>query len=151
MTLGSAAVLDAIESHALELGLFERVNRHEPKNAPPLGLTCAIWVQTIQSAASSGLASTTAHVVFTVRLFSSMMQEPQDAIDPNMMDAVDLLITALIADFTLGNTVRQIDVRGIAGIRMSAQAGYLRQQDTEYRVMSITLPVLINDAWDEVP
>lgn len=151
MAIGVTAILNAIESHALAIGVFEQVNMHEPKNAPMGGLTCAVWAQSITSAASSGLAATTAHVIWNLRIFSPMVVEPQDAIDPAVLDAVDVLFAALLADYTLGETVRMIDVRGMAGVRMSAQAGYLRQDNTEFRVMTITLPVLVNDAWDEVP
>jgi hypothetical protein len=151
VAFGAVDVFNVIQSHALASGLFERVNTHEPKNAPGNGLTCAVWAQSVTAVNSSGLASNTAQVVFMVRVYSTMLQEPQDAIDPYLLNAVDVLYATYLGDFTLGDTVRCIDVRGQAGVRMAAQAGYITQDGNQYRVMTITLPVLINDAWDEVP
>jgi hypothetical protein len=147
-----SAVLDPIVSHAMSLALFERVNQHEPKNAPGNGLSCAVWVDRIFPApAASGLACTSVMVLFNVRIYSSMLQEPQDMIDPNLIDAVDALMTAYSADFDLGGTVRNIDLLGQFGVALSALAGYLNQDNKMYRVMTIALPVVVNDIWPQSP
>lgn len=154
MTLGAVTILDTLVSHAMSLGLFERVNGHEPVNPPSTGLTCAIWADIVDiPLAGSGLASSDARVIFKVRIFTSMLQEPLDAIDPVMLDAIDVLWTAYIGDFTLGGSVRLVDIRGQAGVRLTAQAGYLDVPDggPRMRVMTITLPVIINEAWMEAP
>lgn len=143
-----AAILDGVVSHALSLGLFERVNTHEPKAKPGDGLTAAIWVQSIGPVpAGSGLSLTTAQVVFHVRLYSNMLAEPQDEIDPTVMNAVDALFAAYSGDFELGGSVRNVDLLGQAGVSLSALAGYVNLSGGMYRVMEITLPLIINDAW----
>lgn len=143
-----AAILDGVVSHALALGLFERVNTHEPKAKPGDGLTAAIWVQSIGPVpAGSGLSSTTARVVFHVRLYSNMLVEHQDEIDPTVMRAVDALFTAYSGDFELGGSVRNVDLLGQAGVPLSALAGYVNLSGGMYRVMEITLPLIVNDAW----
>ncbi len=142
------ALYDAVVSHALTLGQFEQVNTHEPKNAPGNGLDCAVWVQEI-GPTSSGLASTSARVEFSVRIYSNMIQEPQDLIDPNIFKAVDALLTAYSGDFTLGGTVRAVDLSGMAGNPLKAVAGYLGVDNKLFRIMTVTLPVLINDAWSQ--
>ena len=115
MALDVQGILDAVASHALASGYFERVNTHEPANAPGYGLTAAVWVDRMDTVLSSGLASTTGRLVFNIRLYTSMQQEPADAIDPNMTAAADALFRAYIGDFTLGGLVRQVDVRGSTG------------------------------------
>ena len=150
MALDISSILDGVVSHAMASGQFERVNQHEPKNAPGNGLTCAIWVDRIAPTTASGLASTSAVVTFRVRLYSGMLQEPQDAIDPNIVLAVDALMTAYSGDFDLGGNVRNVDLLGLAGIPLSAQAGYLNQDNKMFRVMDITLPVIVNDVWGQV-
>lgn len=145
------AIIDAAASHAMTLGLFERVNKHEPKNAPGNGLTCAIWGGRITPINSSGLASTSVRLLLNVRLYSSMLQEPADMIDPNLTAACDTLMAAYAGDLTLGAQVRTVDVRGIHGVPMEAVDGYLSQDNRLYRVYTITLPLLINDAWTEAP
>jgi hypothetical protein len=150
--LNAEAIIQAVVSHALASGRFERVNGHEPKNAPGAGgVTAAVWIESIGPArANSGLQITTALLVLNVRLYASMLTEPQDAIDPRIVAAVDALMTAYSGDFTLGGLVRSVDLLGLAGTPMGARAGYLNQDNKLYRVMTITLPVLKNDVWEQV-
>ena len=73
-----------------------------------------------------------------------------DAIDPNLVKALNALFAAYAGDFELGGDARMVDLRGAEGAQLSAKAGYLNQDQKLYRVFTITLPVIINDAWDEV-
>jgi hypothetical protein len=151
MALSAGALVNAIASHASATGLFDAVNGHEPKSAPGGHLTCAVWAQDITPVDSSGLASTSARVVFGIRLYTSMLQEPVDAIDPELMDAVDLLLADYIANFTLGGLIRYVDVRGIDGNPLRAEAGYITQDGKPYRVFTIFLPLVISDLYPESP
>ncbi len=145
-------ILAAVESHAAASGYFDRVNRHEPANAPGLGLTAAIWVDRIAPVpAGSGLASTTVRLALMVRIYTSAIQEPQDAIDPMVLAATAALMSAYSGDFELGANVRNVDLLGQAGEPMSGQAGYLNHDGQLQRVMTITLPVLVNDAFTQSP
>jgi len=134
-------------------GYFERVNGHEPLNPPGNGLTAALWGDSIAPVpAGSGLAATSARAVFMVRIYSPAMTLPQDDIDPNLVSAVDALMTAYSGDFELGGQVRNIDLLGQAGVAMSAQAGWVTYPDGRiFRTMTITLPVIVNDAWPQSP
>ncbi|MFJ9214229.1 hypothetical protein [Streptomyces sp. NPDC102264] len=149
MTLAITDIVDKVVSHALATGLFEQVNQSEPKNAPGGGLTCAVWTERVGPVRSSGLSSSSARLVFNVRVYSSLTARPEDAIDPAMLNAVDHLITAYSADFTLGGLVRHVDLLGAEGVPMEAQAGYLLVEGGEYRVMTIVLPLIVNDLWTE--
>lgn len=154
MTFDAAAVLglfDQVSSHAASLGLFDsQVATHEPKNAPGNGLWCAIWVQAIDPITTSGLASVSGRVELRVRIGASMLQEPQDSIDPNILAAVTVLLGEYAGHLTLGGTVRAIDLIGMHGTPMSAVGGYVTIGNEMSRVMEITLPVLVNDMWTEV-
>jgi hypothetical protein len=150
VSLNTTAVLDSVVSHALALGIFEAVNVHEPKSAPGNGLWAAVWVQDIGPVpGGSGLGSTSARVEYTVRLYTNMLMEPQDAIDPALIGAVDTLMTAYSGDFDLNASVRCVDLLGQAGVPLSARAGYLTVDSKAYRIMDITLPLIINDAWSQ--
>lgn len=147
-----SGILDQVVSHALSCGRFERVNAHEPKNAPGKGLTCAVWVDEIgPDTESSGLAASSGVIRFMVRLYTSMVAEPLDAIDPELLSAVDVLMSAFSGDFDLGGSVRCVDLLGQTGRPLSAKAGYLNQDGRVYRVMTITLPVIVNDIWSQEP
>lgn len=151
MTLNITGILDAVVSHAMASGHFEKVNGHEPDNAPSHGLTAAVWTDSIQAIRSSGLASTTAVLVFNVRVYTSVQSEPADAIDPNLITAVDDLCAAYVDSFTFGGLVRSIDVLGQHSQGLLVRAGYIQQSGAIYRVMTITLPVIVNDLWRQTP
>lgn len=150
MPLETEAIIDAVVSHAAASGHFERVNAHEPKNAPGHGLTAAVWVQRIAPLAlQSGLAATSALLLINVRVYQNMIAEPQDAIDPNVSAAVDALIRAYSSDFTLDGLVSDVDLLGRHGTPLSAEAGYVPQDNKLFRVMTITVPTIINDVWPQ--
>ncbi len=145
-----SGIVDGVVSHAMTTGLFETVNGHEPKNQPGNGLNCAVWADRISPVpGASGLQVTTAYVIMNVRLYTSMLQQPYDGIDPDLMAAVDALITAYSGDFNLGGKVRNVDLLGAHGDSLSAQAGYLEQDKKVYRVMTITVPMVVNDTWSQ--
>jgi|ERR1051325_5983876 hypothetical protein len=149
MALDITPVLNQVASHAMKTGYFERVNTHEPKNAPGNGLTCAIWVDGIAPTRTSGLAATSVVLKLNVRVYNNMLQEPQDDIDPNVVTAVQALMNAYSGDFDLGSTVANIDLLGSEGTPMSMQSGYLTLGTAMYRAMVVVLPIIINDVWSQ--
>lgn len=151
MALDIGGLIDAVASHALASGYFEQVNQHEPANKPGSGLTAAVWTDDIAPVRTSGLDSVSARLGFFVRLYTSTVQEPRDMIDPSMIAATDALVRAYTGDFTLGGTVRHVDIFGASGPGLNARAGYLPMDGVLLRVITISLPVIINDLWDEVP
>lgn len=143
-------ILDAVQSHALASGYFDAVNGSEPKAPPGNGLTAAVWVEDIGPAVGgSGLASTSVRLALFVRLYTPMIQEPADMIDPNLVTALDALFRAYSGDFTLAGKVREIDLLGAYGDALKARAGYLVEGGTEFRVQTINLPIILNDLWDQ--
>lgn len=151
MTLGISAVIDAVTSHAAASGFFDDVQGHEPKSAPGDGLTYAVFVSGIGPARTgNGLATTSARVELTGRIYKPFLSQPEDLIDPNVVNAADALFTAYSGDFELGANVRCIDLLGSDGTPLSARAGYQTVDKLVYRVLDITIPVLINDAWTQV-
>lgn len=144
-------IITEVRDHLNRLGVFEALApSHEPKNAPGQGPRVALWFAEQNPApAASGLDSSGAIVVINIRLYQNMLAEPQDDIDPEMVEALDAVMRVLHADFTLGDTVRNIDVFGAHGIRLRSQAEYLQQDGRLYRVIDITVPLIVNDLWDQ--
>jgi hypothetical protein len=149
VALNIQGILDAVISHAAASGHFEAVNGHEPANAPGHGLTCAVWADQVAPVRSSGLASLSVRLIFNVRIYTSAIQEPPDAIDPNLVAAVDTLCAAYAGDFTLGGLVREVDLLGQHGQPIEVRAGYIQQDGQLYRVATISLAVVVNDLWTE--
>jgi hypothetical protein len=138
----------ALVSDAQQLGVFERVATHEPKNAPGNGFSCVLWLDTLKPY-KSGLASTSGVVTFHARVYSNMLAEPQDDIDPGLLTASCALLAAYSDGFTLGGTVQAVDLLGAAGEPLSMQAGYITQDGKMFRAMEVVIPVIINDLWDQ--
>ncbi|GAA4226104.1 hypothetical protein GCM10022254_09960 [Actinomadura meridiana] len=150
--LNSTGIFNALISHAEASGLFETVNGHEPKSSPGKGITAAIWVARVDPArGSSGLASTAVRLTYTVRIFSDMLQEPQDGIDPAVLAAVDALMNAYSGDFTLGGLIRNVDLLGQTGAPLFAQSGYLNVSGRMFRIMDVSVPMVVSDVWEQVP
>jgi hypothetical protein len=144
-------VFDQVTSHAMASGLFERVTGHEPKSRNPAtdGITCAIWVQKLTPIQSSGLDTTSARLEFKLRIYTSMLAEPQDEIDPRVVRAVSTLMGIYASHFTLGGLVREVDLLAEHGPGLDSDAGYLKQGGQEYRVVDIRLPLIVNDLWPQ--
>lgn len=140
-------------SHAQSLGLFGNVLGHEPVSAPGSGLTCAVWVSRVAPVpAGSGVAAGTGRLELMGRVFMPADTEPADDVDIAVTGAVDALLTALFADFTLGDTIRNVDLLGAHGTPLSAGFGYTSfAGGTTYRVATLTIPLIINDLWTEAP
>jgi len=147
--IATLTIMQALESHLAASALFDTVNKHEPSNAPVSGgLTGAIWWDNVRPAPEhSGLPLSSAVTTFMIRVYSKAFQKPQDMIDPTIVAAVDALFIRLHGDYTLGGTIREIDLLGLAGPPMTANAGYVTIDGTVFRTVDITVPCLINDAW----
>lgn len=143
-------IFDAVVSDAQSSGYFDRVNQHEPKKAPRSGITAAIWVQSINPIALiSGLASTSARIVFTLRMYMPMMAEPMDMIDPKMTKAVSNLMRRYHDDFDFEGVIRNVDLMGAHGVALAAQAGYIEMDNRLFRTYDMTIPCLVNDVWPQ--
>lgn len=134
-------------------GLFGNVLDHEPISAPGSGLTAAFWVSRIGPVPlGSGLTATTARLQLMGRLLMPADTEPQGEVDTAVTGAVDALLTAYSGDFEFGGSVRLVDLLGAYGVPLQAEFGYLNfAGGTTYRVATLTIPLIINDAWTQVP
>jgi hypothetical protein len=152
MTLDTGALINAAASHAAASGHFERVNGAEVTNPPGSGLTCAVWAQRIAPAPRiSGLSAAGAQIILQVRIYCSALVQPGEWVDPAVTAAVDALIAAYSGDFTLGGLVMAVDLLGMAGTPLVAEAGWIEAGEAPYRVMTIVLPLLVDNVWTEAP
>jgi hypothetical protein len=142
--------LDNLVSALQTLGIFDRVQGVEPKSPPGNGLTAAIYfANATPTANASGLNRASGLYVFTLRIYINMLQEPAEDIDPMLVAAVDAVFNALAGDIDLGATVRNVDFFGANGTSLAARAGYVDVGGTMYRVVDITIPLVVNDTTQE--
>jgi hypothetical protein len=150
MALDIDTLLDEVMSAAMALGIFDSVNGHEPKSAPGQGVTAAVWAQDIEPVAGvSGLDSTSVRVGLMWRLYTPTVSLVPDSIDPAMLKALDALCGAYSGGFTLDGAVMEVDLLGSYGDGMRARAGYLKQDGQEYRVLDLTVPLIVPDLWTQ--
>lgn len=148
------AVRDAILSEGQQLGVFERVRAHEPKNAPGSGKTLAFWWDSGPEpyAGGSGLASVSARVTYMGRIYRSFVpRDDDDKIDTDVLAALSAFYGALSAAFTLLGTVRNVDLLGEGGQALSVRPAYLEQDGKHFRIAEMTVAVILNDIWGEAP
>ena len=146
---GLRGVLATVLDKVAGTGKFEAVVGYEPLSAPTERLTAAVFVADPLSpiAESSGLAAADARLVIMVRVMRRALSEPLEDVDLDALDAADAVMDALAGGYTLGSTVRAVDLLGESGQGVEVQPGYATIDKTIFRLMDITVPVMINNVW----
>jgi|SRR5215472_1746927 len=143
-------VFDHILSFASQSGRFDSVNGHEPKNTPPTpsGLVFGTWIQDIVPLGkASGLQSVSGVVVILARVYMGFRTQPYDIIDPTVVSATMEIMARFGGDFNFGGVAgtRNVDIFGESRYKLSAQAGYVEIDRAVFRVLTTTIPIIIND------
>lgn len=139
------ALFTAIQSYAEQLGVFQAAETADPRNAPGNRLFCSITLGPIRPVTSSGLASVSGQVTLLVRVWSSELQKPYESVDPEVLAVVCALMGQFAGGFTLGGTVRDVDL-----FSMTAQPAYVDFEGKPFRVVEISVGIVINDMFAEV-
>jgi hypothetical protein len=147
MALDIGSILDTLISHAMATGHFESVNEFKVDEPSGTGITAGIWNDDTTPIKSSGLGAVSVRIRFKLRMFSSTEAAPESYLDRAMVDAASTLLNAYAGDFELGGDVRAIDVLGMEGEPLSANAHFMNLSGVIFRVQDITIPVLVNDVW----
>jgi hypothetical protein len=141
------SLFDSVVSWAMLTGRFDQVNQHEPTDAPRTNCICSIWIQAVRPIKAGGLAATTGIVEMNARIYMNFKQHPHDFVDPRITSAAADFMGALSGDFDFGEVanVRMIDLLGAYGPPLQAQAGYIELDRQMFRVMTVNIPVVVND------
>ena len=145
----------ALMTDAAESGHCEYVSGHPIMAAHGSGVAFWLLVKRLFPwSARSGLAATSAVLVYEVVLtLNDTTADPPDDVDPRVVKAATALLGRYIGGFTLGGLVSNVDVRGAAGVPVNMIAGWMKlgTEGGRYRAMIITLPLVLNNLWDESP
>lgn len=151
MAIDFVSILSGAETHAMASGLFESVGLHESLNPPGNGLRCEIIASDLRPVQQfSGLDKSSARLEILVSVICSLRRQPLDSIESDMLNAVSTLIGMYVGDFDLIGSISYIDVFGSNGAGVAARPGYIEIDGIPYRRYVITLPMIIDNAWDEV-
>lgn len=140
-------VQNAILSHALATGHFDRCGGHTPKNPPGHGITAAITLSRIRFVpARSGLATTTLRLDWRLELYRPMEGSP-DEIDTELAAATIAVFGRISADYTLGDLVSEVPLLGANGSEgLIADQRYMQfDKGSQYRLVVITVPTVHDD------
>lgn len=155
MTLDVSDIYAQVVSHSKRLGVFQTVLTHEPKSAPPNGLTCVFWLNTMDPIPeASGLAVTSLRLELSVRIYENFKVQPEDQIDARILDAAAKLMESYTGDFRLTTTTpssneAEIDLLGSYGDAMKFEGAYLDIDGNLYRAVLISLPIVIYDVFTQ--
>lgn len=150
MALDTRALQMALVTHAKKLGPFQDVKAHPPKSAPTTGVTLYLWFGSMRALAfASGLSAGSGLVIFHGRILTNAKQQPFEASDEKVANAVDKYFTELVGNFTLGGLIRNVDVFGESGEALTAQGWWGPIDSAEYRGADLIIPMIINDMWTE--
>lgn len=138
---------DQLVSHAGSLGVFDAgVNPAEPWSTPGSGVWAAFAAPAITPLpAASGLAAVSGRLDFKVVIGASALMKPLGRVDKLVLSAACALLAAYSGAFTLGGNVRDLDPLAVTGTPR-----YLTMEGHTFRVYELTLPVIVNDLWNEV-
>lgn len=144
-------LMDRVQAHAQATGDLVDTAKHELLHGPGHGIRGSLFFDQVRPVPlASGLNTTAALVVLVLRLYSGAQQEPKDEIDSNLLRAVDRLLSSYNGDFSLGGLIRNIDIMGAHGTPLTARAGWASVGgEAEMRIIDITLPLVINNAWEQ--
>lgn len=144
-------IFDAVVSDVQASGYFDVVNEHEPKRKPGTRLSAAVWLQSIRPVAlASGLASTSAQIVFIVRLYGHTFKANPDRMERNLMKAASNLMRRYHDDFDFAGAIRNVDLLGQFGLPLHCIGGYLEQDNAQFRLIDVYVPCIVNDVWPQV-
>lgn len=142
MPFDARTTLTLMESYLLKTGMFTHVQIGEPKQ-PPQGITAAVYMAAINTASLSFTAAQEVHVV-AVRLYHWQDADPLEVPSLSLDDVLLQLEEALHGDFSLSATIRDIDFNGVLGAPYDAVFGYLELSGVHYRVVDVTIPLIVD-------
>ncbi len=147
------ATLKVIQSHIAASGYAPLNQIGEPKGAlatrDRLGASVHLGTGIVNRAALGG-GTEERHIVI-VRFYMNALAEPQEDIEFLLSEGVSKVSEALIGDFTLGSTVRNIAIAGEAGQALAYESGYLDISGTMYRIVDLTVPMIVDNAVTQAP
>lgn len=146
--LGFETILNKVRSHADSLGVFDSVQTYESVLGPDNSVNCNIWLNDITTI-PGGLDQTSVCMTFNVSIMSPLLSEPYEETDNRMMAALDALMIAYNGDITFDDTIRCIDILGHESEGITVTAGYAAIDSTKYRVLMVSLPLLVDGVWEQ--
>lgn len=148
--LSLAELVEALAQHAHDTHLFDRVAPFETADPTGQRLTFDVWLGRIGPARGrSGLDSTSLRVEMVGRVTVGMARKQPETIDTDLAQAVAALMAAYTGDLDLGVPGCELDALGAYGDPLGGQGGYWAHNGQGYRTFDLTIPIVVDDAFDQ--
>jgi len=154
MAFNISDTLDVVLGHVASSGHVSGSSLGEPV-IPPEGverLFGSVYMRSTSVLIVYGDGATQESHVVVVRLYRPVLREPVADGERELAIAASELLEDLAEDFTLGATVREIDVAGgQGGVSLGSEWGHIEMGNLMYRVVDITVPVIVDDSATSAP
>ena len=139
--------LDRIVTYLQGDGGISSAQAGDPK-APPVGVTrvFASVIMRSTSIVALTLNGTIELHVILIRLYRDMLAEPQKSIEIDLATAAQRIQADIAGEYDLGGSIRSVDVGGSYGEPLRTDWGYVTISNTMYRIVDITVPLLVDDS-----
>lgn len=148
MTSAITDTLSKLRSAMARTGIFKVVAGVEPSNSPGAGLTAAVFFSSAHPVelTLNGISSL---YLYTMRIYTDQLSSPSEKIEELIVSAVDKVYSLLAGDFTISDTVREIDFMGQFGTPVAAHSGYIEVPgNPNSRIVDIVIPLVVNDTME---
>lgn len=149
MALDTAGILNKMVTHIKTTGRIKNVVKHDPLSNVPFGTVSVIIRRIFPTPETSSLRKTGVAIVFSIAIYANDMAEPRDGAETELLNIFDSIMALFNRDFKLGGAIHSIDFFGRSGVSVDANMGRIEIDKKLYRVLDITLPVLIFDTWTQ--
>lgn len=137
------ATLDQMHSHLKGLGYLGHVQIGEPMAPPEAETTAAIFASGVRVAETTLNSIIELHTI-TIRIYKDMLVHPPEELEKGLSIVTSHLMKELGSDLDLGGNIRSVDVAGIYGSVLEAQWGSIQIQNKMYKVVDITVPLIVD-------
>lgn len=139
--------LDRIVTYLQGDGGIRTAQAGEPKS-PPTGVqgVFASVIMRSTSIVALTLNGTIEQHVILIRLYRDMLAEPQKSIEVDLATAAQRIQADIAGEYDLGASIRSVDVGGEYGEPMRTDWGYVTISDRMYRIVDISVPLLVDDS-----
>ena len=143
--------LVVLQGHIAESGYAHRIQIGEPDQPPSELIMAALYMRSsvVNRLMADGATEETHTCV--IRFHMDFKLEPAEEIEFRLAKAASEVSSAIIADFTLGGTVREVDVGGMRGQPLRVDYGHVTIQQMMFRTAEIVISMNVDGSATAAP
>jgi len=152
MAFDANNLLTGVTGPLKSLGRFDRVIAGEPAVIPTARLCAVTLVDVATAPGMSGLAVAALRVEFKIEFFLPLVSGDvaSATVEAEALSVGALVMGALIGQFGVrAGLGYHVDLLGAHGTRLNCRYGYASVDGAMFRLGTVTMPVIVADAFDQ--